>query len=451
MPQFADEFTSEPESPAVRLRRRLQGRIGGIAPGVAGASPSNAAVPRSSLPIWVQDRLRQQEEERRRQGAALPRAPLPRPLPTPRNPSTATLLRDELLLEPRTSEERLRAILDSPVRGTGAGVGRISLPVPTPAAPPRPPHQPLSEEAEEAVFAEASAQEQQAARSDAPSVYRALREEARLFDEALERDVNSSVGSESAFDRARDLLRPDDELAADEELGRPGPPPSATPGLAEPGDGSTTTIDPLDIARWAFGLGISGAEKGIDLGLGTADAGVDFAVEIGRGAAETALDQLEAVPQLTRDVTDAYFDFWVDRIGDAASLAEPFDTGFVNAWVGQAIAGLTDCPDQRVLPPIRHGGRTVTIHERCGDADVFKLTGGRPFTLGSHVFVPRKLDRGGFGEWEERYHAAQYDDVGDLFLLRYLLALAAHGYIENEFEREAKVFAAIQTGTAPPP
>ena len=163
MPQFADEFTSEPESPAVRLRRRLQGRIGGIAPGVAGASPSNAAVPRSSLPIWVQDRLRQQEEERRRQGAALPRAPLPRPLPTPRNPSTATLLRDELLLEPRTSEERLRAILDSPVRGTGAGVGRISLPVPTPAAPPRPTNQPLSEEAEEAVFAEASAQEQQAA------------------------------------------------------------------------------------------------------------------------------------------------------------------------------------------------------------------------------------------------------------------------------------------------
>ena len=71
---------------------------------------------------------------------------------------------------------------------------------------------------------------------------------------------------------------------------------------------------------------------------------MDFAVEIGRGAAETALDQLEAVPQLTRDVTDAYFDFWVDRIGDAASLAEPFDTGFVNAWVGQAIAGLTDVP-----------------------------------------------------------------------------------------------------------
>ncbi len=226
MPQFPHEFPPEVNE---RLRRLIREPVRGVAPGVVGerrATPR--AVPRSALPVWVQQRLREQDR-------ALPFRPEPRPTPTPlprpsptAPPARASLLLGEAPFEPPTRPERLRAILDSPVRGVGAGVASSE-----PSRPRREPVLAPDPFGDDPFFDDQITQDERAARSDAPSVFRALREEERLFDEGLERDVNSSVGSESALERAKNLLRLQDAADAEEAAERPPllEPPERVPGL----------------------------------------------------------------------------------------------------------------------------------------------------------------------------------------------------------------------------
>jgi len=219
LPQFADEFTPEIESRADRLRRLLREPTRGIAPGVA-ASPSAPpqAVPRSQLPLWVQQRLREQE-----QAAPAPPSPRPTPTPLPRPvapalpPPRAALLPGELPLEPQTRAERLRDILDRPVRGIAPGIAG------TPTPPPQPRRIPVLDPfANDPFFDDQLTQDERAGFDRrAPSAFRALREQERLFEAGLEQDVNSSVGSESALERAKNLLRLGEAADAEEAAERP--------------------------------------------------------------------------------------------------------------------------------------------------------------------------------------------------------------------------------------
>lgn len=190
-------------------------------------------LPRSALPAWVQQRLREQERaappppELRPTPALLPR-PAVRAVP----PARASLLPGELLLEPQTRAERLRDILDRPLSGVAAGVA---------SSEPRPPRR-------EPVFApdpfaddpffdnQVTQDERSGFDRRAPSALRGFQEQERLFEAGLERDVNSSVGSESALERAKNLLRLGEATAAEDAAERPPllEPPERVPGLLPP-------------------------------------------------------------------------------------------------------------------------------------------------------------------------------------------------------------------------
>ena len=203
---------------------------------------------------------------------------------------------------------------------------------------------------------------------------------------------------------------------------------------------SREDVDGIDPFKLAWGLARGGAR----LGLEGAKAGVDLGVDAGEFAFGLQQDAIE----LGLDVSDAVVDFGLDRAGDVIELAKPLDTGIVNPTLGAAIAAMTDCQDTRVLPPIRPGGQPVVFHENCGDALVFRATGGRPFTVGPHVFVRGTLNPGGLTERHEQGHAADEEEVGDLFFPLYFLELLAKGYYENAFEVEARNFARGQDTTA---
>lgn len=303
----------------------------------------------------------------------------------------------------------------------GGGFGSVAEPPrPVTQQPPRQPRPagppPLSPEAEEALFASALAQDDRAARNEGPSVFSGLRaaENERLrneqiWEQGLAGEVTGSIESESAYQRALNRLR-SDETSLQEELAERILLPGSEPDDADGFNPLTWAAKSgLSLGRQGIGLGIDGARKGIELGL---------------------------------DVADPIVDFELDRLGDFLELAEPLDTGLINPALGDAIAATTDCPDVRVVPPIRPGGKPVVIHENCGDAPVFNVIGKRPFTVGNHVFSQIPLEE--FDEWEERYHAAQYEEAGDLFIPRYLTDLWAQGYDRNPYELEAKAFAAAQ-------
>ena len=491
LPQFADDFSTEAESPAARLDRLLRGQTSGIAPGIAGTRPETRAAPRSALPIWVQERLRRQEAEERLRQAQLaeidaaglgltsppsarpaPPAPLPRPLEPPRNPTLAPLLQDDRLFDPLGRTDRLREILDGSVRGTAAGMGRVSS---SPSALPRPaPPASRSEDSGGRLFDDRAASGAAApvGPERPPGQTRPLQVSApteRALTETLIDIFKRGEFTEAEIQYANGFSQQTQQLAALiaqlEESGRRVDRERAQRLRAgEPVGDPFAFLDRAaesarDAVERGVEFGVDAATIGIGVGRDAGDAASDFALDRGgqavdltRDAAEAAfrilLDQGREAAELTRDTGDAAFDFALDRGGDALRFLEPFDTGVVNPIIGQAIADWTDCADQRVLPPIRPGGPPVTIHENCGDHWVFDRTGGRAFTVGSHVFEPRTLDRDGATEWEELFHAADYEKIGDLFLLRYALQQIAHGYLDNEFEQAARQFAAEQT--APP-
>ena len=241
MPQLADEYTREPEAIARerRLRAMLNAPIQAIPSGYGSvpappATPRSAggAVPRTALPAWVQARLDAQEAERRRQAElaaveAAPRvqvrppAPAPPPPAGPRSatvkPSSGSLADDAALHDPRTRAQRLREILDAPMQGIGAGIGTYADPTPQPR-----PVASLTREQEEALFEPALRQERQAARDEGPSAYNALRSEQQLWEVGLAGAQQAEVGSESAYERAKNLVRLDEARRAEEEAERAG-------------------------------------------------------------------------------------------------------------------------------------------------------------------------------------------------------------------------------------
>lgn len=283
MPQFPHEFPPEVET---RLRRLIREPVRGVAPGVVGERrPTPRAVPRSALPAWVQQRLREQER-------ALPFRPEPRPTPTPlprprpaAPPARASLLRGEAPLEPPTRTEQLRAILDSPVRGVGAGIASSE-----PSRPRREPVFAPDPFGDDPFFDDQITQDERAARSDAPSVFRALREEERLFDEGLERDVNSSVGSESALERAKNLLR------AEPRSSRP---PEPLP--------DATVEDP-----WLLPSRILGVPVTVDRAM----VQLAFRDRTIFGITPEQEDRLDALPEDERDrIEDLADELWIEARG----------------------------------------------------------------------------------------------------------------------------------------
>jgi len=393
MPLLADENTPYLETPAERMRRLLGQNTQGVAPGIAGSSPSTrTTVPRSQLPAWVQQRLREQE-------AATPPAPQAVAPPRPLGPSA----------DPRARADRLREILESPIRGTAPGIaGNPSLRPTTRATP--------VSYADDPYFDNQIAQDDRAAYSPwTPSTYRTQRAEEQLWAAEPGVGLGGRTGTEGAYDQARPVI----ETSLDE-------PETAAIEIE---------IDPIGLAKWGWGLGVAGAERGID-----------FAVAANRDA----IDALDTSVDFALEKSDAVIDAALGQVGDELERLEPVDTGTVNSNVGALLAAWTGCPDTRVVPPVKLGDPPVTIHENCGDHPVFKVTRGRPFTFGSHVFVRGPLVAGGARENEERYHAGQYTDIGDLFIIRYLLELAAHGYLGNEFEQDAKRYAGIPVPTPSP-
>jgi hypothetical protein len=177
MPLLYDESTPYRETPAERARRLLN-------------QPStNRAVPRSQLPAWVQQALREQD------AATRPRAASP-PVPT----SRASLQPGELLLEPRSRDGQLRAILDSPVQGKAPGVASWSRPTRREVSAPG------SYDADP-YFDDQVRQDEQAAAFDRPSAYRAQRDEQRLWEPVL----NDPTGEAGAYEAIREQQRRTEE------------------------------------------------------------------------------------------------------------------------------------------------------------------------------------------------------------------------------------------------
>ena len=367
----------------------LDAPIQGIAPGYGSLSPEG----RPALPPWVQERLDEQERaEAARKAAAAKRAA---DLGAAREPEPR-----RRLFSPQADQDDAEL---------GAARGQVSTPV-TPTPEPREP-----EPRRPRQFSPLADQD------DAELGAARLRRRHQPFSLLADGD-DAEFGAAPVRPRQFSPIADQD----DAELGAVRV--------------SREDVDGIDPFKLAWGLARGGAR----LGLEGAKAGVDLGVDAGEFAFGLQQDAIE----LGLDVSDAVVDFGLDRAGDVIELAKPLDTGIVNPTLGAAIAAMTDCQDTRVLPPIRPGGQPVVFHENCGDALVFRATGGRPFTVGPHVFVRGTLNPGGLTERHEQGHAADEEEVGDLFFPLYFLELLAKGYYENAFEVEARNFARGQDTTA---